>query len=105
MSKDNNGSEERAYKGQGLTKSSAVKVGKPLYKQCAGRAYLSKCKPGQNFAEINFGKASKGKIKLYLAWGNSMATCGAVNMTEVDGKKIYVIDDVTHVTMLLAEEY
>ncbi len=54
-----------------MTKSSAMKVGKPLYKQCAGRAYLSKCKPGQNFAEIKFGKASKGKIKLYLGWGIS----------------------------------
>ncbi len=34
----------------------------------------------------------------------SLAMVGA-DMPEVDGKKIYVIDDETHVTMLLAEEY
>lgn len=55
-----------------MVQNNNLKVSKkPLYKQCAGRAYLSKCKPGQNFAEIKFGKASKGKIKLYLGWGIS----------------------------------
>ncbi len=63
-----------------MTNGSAVKVGKPLYKKCAGKAYLSKCKPGQNFVEIKFGKASKGKIKLYLGWGIS-------ETSEFDGTK------------------
>lgn len=50
-----------------MVQNNNLKVSKkPLYKQCAGRWYISKCKPGQNFAEIKFGKASKGKIKLYL---------------------------------------
>lgn len=34
-------------------------------------------------------------------------SCAAIGakMPEVDGRKIYVIDDETHVTMLFAEEY
>lgn len=35
---------------------------------------------------------------------HSLATIGA-KMPEINGRKIYIIDDGTHVTMLLAEEY
>ncbi len=50
-----------------IENGSAVKVGKPLYKQCANRIYVSKYKPGVvEGVTIKFGKASKGKIKLYI---------------------------------------
>ncbi len=49
-----------------MKNGSAVKVGKPLYKQCAGRVYESKYKSGKEGVVVKFGNASKGKITLYL---------------------------------------
>lgn len=40
----------------------------PFYKQCVGKTYFFKDSEG-HFLSIRFGKASKGKIKLYLRKG------------------------------------
>ena len=48
---------------------------------------------------VHYSQEQPGRHRTY-----SLATAGA-EVTKLDGEKIYAIDDGTHATMLLAEEY
>lgn len=54
---------------------------------------------GEGNLHIHYGQEQPEHKKTY-----SLTTIGA-KMPEVNGRKIYIIDDGTHVTMLLVEEY
>ncbi len=73
-----------------MTKSSAVKVGKPLYKKCEGQAYSFKNKQDE-VLEAHFRKASKGKIKFYLVrgvYGSGFVEQTGIITGKVKGKTI-----------------